>query len=160
MMKRPIRIGTPSHQTLGEIMAVIRPPSRGDSGMRLKRCEHADPRLTRERGEAQELRRSNDLVGDEHVGDARLDERRRLVDLLAADADRPARNLRLRDRGRLVRLRVRAQAQSSRGDLARQRVDVALERVEVEDQRGRLDRCDRVAGARGGSLHRRQVRGR
>ena len=26
-----------AHQTLGEIMAVIRPPSRGDSGMRLKR---------------------------------------------------------------------------------------------------------------------------
>jgi hypothetical protein len=122
--------------------------------------EHADPRLPRERGESQELRRRDDLVGDEHVGSARLDERHRLVDLLAADADRAVRHLRLRDRGCLVRLRVRTQSQAARGDLARHRVDVALERVEVEDQRGRLDRGDRIAWACGSSLHRRQARGR
>jgi len=118
--------------------------------------QHADPRLPRQRREAQELRGRDDLVGDEHVHDAGLDERRGLVDLLAADAHRAARDLRLRDRGRFVRLRVRPQPEAAGGDLARHRVDIALERVEVEHQRGRLDRGDRVAGACGGSLHRRR----
>jgi hypothetical protein len=34
---RPTRIGAPRSQTRGERMAVMRPPSKGEMGIRLKR---------------------------------------------------------------------------------------------------------------------------
>ena len=107
----------------------------------------------REPSESQELRRRDYLVGDEHVADTRLDERGGLVDLLAADAHRAARDLQLRDLGRLVRLPVRPQAQAPRRDVSREHVHVALERVEVDAERGGLDGLDRVAGPGGRALH-------
>ena len=74
--------------------------------------QHAHGGGLRERGEARDLRGRDDLVGHEHVGDSRRDERGRLVHFLAADADRAARDLRLRDVRALVRLGVRTQARA------------------------------------------------
>ena len=115
--------------------------------------EHADRRLLRERREARELGGADDLVGDEHVADARGDERLRLADFLAADAGGPALDLQLGDRGALVRLRVRAQRDARAVRRVRHQVEVALEGVEVDDERGRVDVVDGVADAGGDSLH-------
>jgi hypothetical protein len=105
----------------------------------------ADPRLARRRRKTRELARFDHLVGEQDIADARGNERKRLVGLLAADPDRATRDLRLRDRGALVRLRVRAQAQARGRDRRRHRVEVGLERVEVDDERGRLDRVEGIA---------------
>ena len=95
----------------------------------------------------------HDLVGDEHVGDARCDERGGLVDLLAADADRTARDLRLGDVGTLVRLGVRAQREARAAHDVGHEVEVALEGVEVEHEGGRVDGGERVADAGRDALH-------
>ena len=117
--------------------------------------EHADGRALRERGEARDLRGLDDFVGDEHVRDARRDERRRLVDLLAADAHRAARDLRLGDVGALVRLGVRTQREARSAHGVRHQVEVVLERVEVDDERRRLDGGERIADAGRDALHHR-----
>ena len=72
--------------------------------------QHADRRPGCKVREPRDFRRRDDFVGDEHVAYAGIDERDRLVGLLAADADRAPLDLRARDRRALVRLRVRAQA--------------------------------------------------
>ena len=74
--------------------------------------EHADRRPARQRGQPLQLAGADDLVGDQDVADARVDEDFGLGDLLAADADRVALDLRLRDLRALVRLGVRAQRQA------------------------------------------------
>ena len=109
--------------------------------------QHADRRTACEVGEARDLGRRDDLVGDEHVGNACVDERRGFVGLLAADSDRAGGDLQPRDLGAFVRLGVRAQPDAVRR--IRQAIDVAREGVEIEDERGRVDRGERVAGAGG-----------
>ena len=106
------------------------------------------------RGEACELLLADDLVGDEHVANAGGDERLGLADLLAADADRAALDLRVRDVRALVRLRVRAQRDAAAAHGVGHQVEVALERVEVDDERRRVDVLDGVAGTGGKVLHR------
>ncbi len=85
------------------------------------------------------------------------DERLGFVDLLAADADRAARDLRLRDVRALVRLRVRPQRDAGAAHGVRHQVEVALEGVEVDDERGRVDVGGSVADAGGKTLHARIV---
>ena len=65
----------------------------------------------------------------------------------------PAAICSLRDLRALVRLRVRPQAQAVLARKAGHARDVAFERVEVDHQRRRLDRGERVAGARGRRPH-------
>ena len=87
-----------------------------------------------------DLRRVADLVGDQDVLDAGAGEDLGLADLLAADADRAAeRLLQLRHVDRLVHLAVGAVAHVVRPGVVAHLPDVALERVEIEDQAGRLD---------------------
>ena len=71
---------------------------------------HADARLARELGQARELGRADHLVGDQHVAHAAAHHRLGLADLLAAHADRAARDLRQRDLRALVGLGVRPHA--------------------------------------------------
>ena len=114
---------------------------------------------TRHRGrpaiarEPRELRGADDLVGDEHVAHAGGDERLRLADLLAADADGAALELRERDLRALVRLRVRAQRDAGAAHRVRHQVEVALERVEVDDERRGVDVVDGIAGCGQEGLH-------
>ena len=111
--------------------------------------QHGHRGLLRHCREARELRRSDDLVGDEHVPDAGGDERLRLADLLATDADGAALELRERDLRALVRLAVRAQRDTRAAHRVGHQVEVALERVEVDDQRRSVDVVDGIAGSGG-----------
>ncbi len=115
--------------------------------------EHADLRPRRHRCEARELPLADDLVGDEHVANAGGDEGLGLADFLAADADRAALDLGMRDVRALVRLRVRAQRNAGAAHGVRHQVEVALERVQVDDERRGVDVVDRVAGTGGKALH-------
>ena len=74
-------------------------------------------------------------------------------ELLHADADCAGRDLHLRDARALVRLGVRPQAQAVRAREAGHAFDVALDRVEVDHQRRRLDRVEQVAWSCGRSPH-------
>jgi len=99
---------------------------------------YRDARALRERREAPEFRRADHLVGDQHVGNAAINHRLGLAGLLAAHAHRAARNLPLCDIRALVALRVRPQPDSFARERRVHAVEVALERIEVEDQRRRI----------------------
>ena len=114
--------------------------------------KHAYGRALRQCGEARELGVGDDLVGDQHVADAGVDERRGLVDLLAADADGAVLELQPRDVRALVRLGVRPQREATAAHRAGHQVEVALEGVEVEHQRRRVDGRDGIADAGGRTL--------
>ena len=103
---------------------------------------HTDTRGAREPGEASELRRPDDLVRDEDVRDAALEERLRLAHLLAADADGAAGDLAACDLGALVGLRVGTHADKRPGDHGIERLEVPLEDVEIQQQRRRVDAAD------------------
>ncbi len=98
----------------------------------------ADARALRERGEALELARAHDFIRDQHVADAALDHRLGLRHLLAAHAHRAGRDLALADFGALVGLGVRAHPHAALHEV-REPFQVGLERVQVEDQRRRID---------------------
>ena len=113
--------------------------------------EHAHRRRPGECREPRGLRCADDFVGDQHVADSGVDECRGFVGLLAADADGAAGELCLRDRRALVRFGVRPQPHAFRR--VRHALEVALERLQVDEERRRLDRGEGVAGARRNALH-------
>ena len=96
--------------------------------------------VLRQAGEAVDLGRVADLVRDQDVLDAGAGEDLGLGDLLAADADGAALlHLQLQHVDRLVHLAVGAVAHVVGAGVVAHLLDVALERVEVEDQAGGLD---------------------
>ena len=111
--------------------------------------EHAHARALRERREAREFLRADDLVADHHVGHAAVHQRLGLRHLLAAHADRAALHLDQRDLRALVALRMGPDANVAAGERAIQGVEVVLEGVEIEQQGGRVDFVERHAGAGG-----------
>src|SRR4029450_7715852 len=115
--------------------------------------QHADRRFACERREAFELCRADDLVGDEHVADSGFDKGLGFIDLLAANARGAALDLLVRDVGTLLRFRVRAKCDSGAARRIGHEIEIALERVEIDDKRGRIDAVDSIADARGDSLH-------
>ena len=96
------------------------------------------------------------LVADQHVLDAAADERFRLAHLLAALADGARRDLLQRDRRTFVRLGVRPETHARLLGEGGELGEVALERVELDDESRRLDRVDRVAD--GGEVLRSHLR--
>ena len=100
-----------------------------------------DPRaVLRQPREAIDLDRIAHFVRHEDVLDAAAGEDLRLGNLLAADADRAAQALlQLLHVDRLVHLAVAAVAHAVRLGVVTHLPDVALERIEIEDQAGRLD---------------------
>ena len=82
---------------------------------------------------------AEDRIADEDVADAGRGHHLGLAELLAGDADRAAGELLVRERGELVRLDVRPERDAERVAVGLHAVDVALDRVEVDDQRGRVD---------------------
>ena len=89
--------------------------------------------------EPRQLRGAHHLVAHQDVGNAAPGQRLGLRHLLHALADRAARHLQLRDHRRLVRLGVRPQLRPGRRQQFRHVVEIGLERVEVDQQRGRID---------------------
>jgi len=101
-----------------------------------------------ERGDARQLGSVDHLVRDVDVVDAGGGERFRLARLLDADADRAGLSLHPRDRRALVHLRVRPQPDAVAARERRHGGEVSLHRVEVDDERRRVDRLDRIADLR------------
>ena len=101
--------------------------------------QNADLGLAHKSGEARKFLLSHDLVRHEHVGDTARDQRLGLAHLLAAHADRPRGDLRPGDLGALVALRVRAQAHAAALHRVRHALEVALEGIQIENERGRVD---------------------
>jgi len=99
--------------------------------------EHGHFRFARKPREARELPPAHDLVGHEHVRHTAVDQRLGLAHFLAAHAhgsggDLPARNL-----GALVAFRVRTQAHAAFLYRLGHAQEIALERVHIENERGR-----------------------
>ena len=113
-----------------------------------------DRRILRERGKAAQLAITDDLIAHQDVRHAAAHQRFRLADLLHALADRALRDLPQRDRRRLVRLGMRAHAHAGRARKLGHFRDVAIERVEIDDQRRRIDVCDRSTDLGGRRVHR------
>ena len=100
---------------------------------------HADAGDMRERGEAPQFLASDDLVRDEHVRDPALDHRLGLADLLHAHADGAERDLLQRDDRAFVGLGMRPRPDTGAGDALGQAAQIALERVEIDDEGGGVD---------------------
>ena len=128
---------------------------RGLGGQRdpLARVDaQADLRALGQRSEPRRLAVVDDLVGQQHVIDPGGDERFGLGHRLAAHADRAGLDLTMGDRRALVRLAVRAQRDADGAARQCHGVHVVVERVEVDDQRRRLDRGDAVSCSLGDML--------
>ena len=113
---------------------------------------HPDPRGVRQRHQPAQFLPADDLVGDEHVAHAAIDHRLGLADLLHADPDRAELDLLQRDDRAFMRLGVRPQPHPAARRPARQALQIALERVEIDDQRRGIDLVERHAdlGGRAG----------
>jgi hypothetical protein len=96
---------------------------------------------------------ADDLVGDEHVAHAGRDEGLGLGHLLAADTDGAALELGESDVRALVRLAVGAQRHRGAAHCVRHQVEIALEHVEIDDERRCVDVAGGVAGACWRGLH-------
>jgi hypothetical protein len=92
-----------------------------------------------ERGEAPQFLMSDHLVRDQHVGDPAPNHRLGLADLLHAHADGAERDLFQRDDRAFVGLGVRARPDAGAGDAVGQAAQIALERVEIDDEGGGVD---------------------
>src|SRR5262249_8985903 len=92
-----------------------------------------------QRSQPPQLAVADHLVADQHVLHTTAYQRLRLADLLHALADRAPRDLPQRDGRRFVGLGVRPHAHAGRAAELGHLRDVAVERVEVDDQRRRLD---------------------
>ena len=105
-----------------------------------------------QRGEPRQLRGTHHLVAHQDVRDAAPGEDLGFRHLLHALADRAARHLQFGDHRRLVRLGVRPQLRPGRRQQLRHVVEVGLERVEIDQQRGRIDLVLAHAGTGGRRL--------
>ncbi len=114
-------------------------------------CQRQAPALRRQlRGQArhaQQLVRRDDLVADEEVAHAARGQRLGFGGFLHAGAGGAGALQQQGDFGALVHLGVRPPAHLVLARKAGHALDVALHRVEVDDQRGRVDRVDALAQA-------------
>ena len=84
------------------------------------------------------------VVGEQDVvGDAGVRHHLDLAELLAGDADRAGVDLHLGERRNLVRLDVRAVGEAVAGERLLRALDVRLDDVEVDDDGGRIEVCNR-----------------
>ncbi len=100
---------------------------------------HRDLADARQRREPRELRGTHHLVAHQDVGNAAPGQRLGLRHLLHALADRAARHLQPGDHRRLVGLGMRPQLRPGRRKQFRHVVEIGLERIEVDQQCGRID---------------------
>ena len=92
---------------------------------------------------------ADDFVGDEHVANACLDKCRRLITFWQQMPTAPRRYLPLRDFRTLVRLGVRPQRHAGTAHRVGHEFQVALERIEVDDQRRCFDGATESPGRAG-----------
>jgi hypothetical protein len=107
----------------------------------------ADPRPTGERRQPAGGVRSGDGVGDDDVVEPGVDEHLGLRDLGHREAARPCPKLHPGQLDRLVGLHVGAESRTVRGRFPLPAFDVALERIEVDQERRRWQVIDGHAAA-------------
>ena len=122
----------------------------GDRDLIVDRNRH--PRLPRQRRQPVELAGADDLVRDEHIRYAAEHHRLGFRNLLAAQADRAQRHLLEADHRRFVGLGMRAKAHAGLGDRIGHADEIALEGIEIDHQRRRVDLRHRHARPGGGKL--------
>ncbi len=115
---------------------------------------HPDAGVAREACEPFQLPQAHHLIADEDVAHAARHQDLGLGDLLAAHADRAPRDLLGRNDRRFVGLGVRAQPNAEPAHRCSHRVEIALEGVEVDDQRRCVDLGKRRADLGGWKVHR------
>ena len=106
-----------------------------------------------QRREAAQLALADDLVAHQHVLHAAAHQRLGLADLLHALPDRALRDLPERNGCALMRLGVRSHADAGRPRELRHLGDVAVERIEVDDERRRFDVVDGSTDLGGRRVH-------
>ena len=104
--------------------------------------------LVRQRRHAAQLGHAEHLVADQHVVDAAGAQRLGLGHGLRAQAHCAGLQLQAPEQRALVRLAVRAQAQAVLGGEFDHALQVAVDRVEIDHQRGRADVIDALAHQR------------
>jgi len=104
-----------------------------------------------ERHQPLQLLPADDFVGDEDVLDPALDHRLGLADLLAADADGAELDLFQSDDRAFMGLGVRPHSDAAARDPFRQAAQIALERVEIDDQGRGVDLVEGHADFGGGA---------
>ena len=113
----------------------IDPPR--DIGMIDRR--HQPVRMRRQRRKPLDRVRRGDRRGNEDAGDAAIGKRLRLADLRAADPGGARRKLALRDIDALVGLGMGPEAHAARGGQPGHRGDIAVERLDIEDEHRRIE---------------------
>jgi hypothetical protein len=98
-----------------------------------------------QRHEPRDLRGTDDLVGDHDLADPGRRHDFGFAELGARDADRTGRDLQLRDLRRLVRLGMRPPGHAVRTARVHDPPDVPRHDIEVDQQRGRVQRGDGLA---------------
>ena len=91
---------------------------------------------------ARKLGRTDDLIGDQYIVDAGVHQYPSLTGFLAAHTHRTECNLTQRHRWRLVHLGVRTQTQLAGARKIGHASKIALERIKINDQGGRIDLVD------------------
>ena len=101
-----------------------------------------EPGLGCERGGAARFDRSDDLIRHHDVADAAGSHDLGFAELGAGDADGACRDFQMSDRWRFIGFAVRAPVRPARFDVAGHVGDVALEGIEVDEQRGSIELFD------------------
>ena len=112
-----------------------------------------DGRLLCKRGQPPQLAFADYLIAHQHVLHTAANEHFRFADFLHALADRAACDLSQRNRSRLVGLGMRPHAHPRDFGELGHLCDVAVESVEIDDQRGGLDLGDGYAYLGGRRVH-------
>ena len=105
-------------------------------------CRNRDGRMARKLDDALELRRIDDLVGDQHVADSRRDHHLGLPHRGAGHAGRRPTQLTLRKLRCSVGLHVRSDGLASSTHQRRHGGDIGVEDVEIDHECGRRERRD------------------
>ena len=107
--------------------------------------QHTDSRPRCKRNQTFEFGGAHHLVGDQYVTHPGFNENRGLAHFLAADPHRTERHLPQRDLGCLVTFGVGTQPHTTASKRIGHALQIALEGVEVEQQRGRINICQAIA---------------
>src|SRR5690606_41096105 len=96
---------------------------------------HCDSGFVRQPGQPVQLPRTGYFVRNQHIADTTTDHDLCFRDLLAADADGSVCKLLMRDQRRLVGFRMRPDANAVPLRQILHALEIALERIEVDDER-------------------------
>jgi len=101
--------------------------------------DRADGCKAREVGKARQRARGHNLVGDQNIANAAINQHLRLADFLATQAHGPGGDLHAAEDRRFVCLAVRAQFDARFGGMCLHAGNIATDGIEIDDQGGRFE---------------------